>query len=193
MPIWTHYQELTPAERAIFTQANDKFRVKFALKPTKIDILRNSEHNYADMFQEIFKNERVILFIPNLSSVKVYLNGTPVPDIVCCRDNASWRVDEFKESIAEEITEAINSDIDEQEDNGALKIPTKYYNFNSTKVSFACEIDGRKLKVVKDTCLYCYLPAKDATWGLKFLMNTDMIPMVRVMMLRLIFKLNQCQ
>lgn len=176
LPIWTHYQELTPAERAIFTQANDKFRVKFALKPTKIDILRNSEHNYADMFQEIFKNERVILFIPNLSSVKVYLNGTPVPDIVCCRDNASWRVDEFKESIAEEITEAINSDIDEQEDNGALKIPTKYYNFNSTKVSFACEIDGRKLKVVKDTCLYCYLPAKDATWGLKFLMNTDMIP-----------------
>lgn len=176
LPIWTHYQELTPAERAIFTQASDKFRVKFALRPTKIDILRNSEHNYADMFQEIFKNERVILFIPNLSSVKVYLNGTPVPDIVCCRDNASWRVDEFKESIAEEITEAINSDIDEQEDNGALKIPTKYYNFNSTKVSFACEIDGRKLKVVKDTCLYCYLPAKDATWGLKFLMNTDMIP-----------------
>lgn len=31
-------------------------------------------------------------------------------------------------------------------------------------------------KAVKDTCLYCYLPAKDATWGLKFLMNTDMIP-----------------
>ena len=34
LPIWTHYQELTPAERAIFTQASDKFRVKFALKPT---------------------------------------------------------------------------------------------------------------------------------------------------------------
>lgn len=176
LPIWTHYQELTPAERAIFTQAGDKFRVKFALKPIKIETLRNSEHNYANMFQEIFKNERVILFIPNLSSVKVYLNGTPVPDIVCCRDNASWRVDDFEESIAEEITDAINADIDEQEDSGALKIPTKYYNFNSTKVSFACEIDGRKLKEVKDTCLYCYLPAKDATWGLKFLMNTDMIP-----------------
>lgn len=176
LPIWTHYQELTPAERAIFTQAGDKFRVKFVLKPIKIETLRNSEHNYANMFQEIFKNERVILFIPNLSSVKVYLNGTPVPDIVCCRDNASWRVDDFKKDISPEITEAINSDIDEQEDAGGLKIPTKYYNFNSTKVSFACEIDGRKLKAVKDTCLYCYLPAKDATWGLKFLMNTDMIP-----------------
>lgn len=177
LPIWTKYQELTPAERAIFTQAGEHFRVKFALKPTKIETLRKSEHNYANMFQEIFKNERVILFIPNLSSVKVYLKGTPIPDIVCRRDNTSWRVDDFEEkNISKEITEAINSDIDEQEDNGSLKIPTKYYNFNSTKVSFACEIDGRKLKAVKDTCLYCYLPAKDATWGLKFLMNTDMIP-----------------
>lgn len=176
LPIWTNYQELTPAERTIFTHASDKFRVKFSLKPTKIETLRNSEHNYAKMFQDIFKNERVILFIPNLSSVKVYLNGTPIPDIVCSRDNASWRVDDFKKDIAPEITEAINSDIDEQEDAGGLKIPTKYYNFNSTKVSFACEIEGRKLKAVKDTCLYCYLPAKDATWGLKFLMNTDMIP-----------------
>ena len=176
LPIWTNYQELTPAERTIFTHASDKFRVKFSLKPTKIETLRNSEHNYAKMFQDIFKNERVILFIPNLSSVKVYLNGSPIPDIVCSRDNASWRVDDFKKDIAPEITEAINSDIDEQEDAGGLKIPTKYYNFNSTKVSFACEIDGRKLKAVKDTCLYCYLPAKDATWGLKFLMNTDMIP-----------------
>ena len=176
LPIWTNYQELTPAERTIFTHASDKFRVKFSLKPTKIETLKNSEHNYAKMFQDIFKNERVILFIPNLSSVKVYLNGTPIPDIVCSRDNASWRVDDFKKDIAPEITEAINSDIDEQEDAGGLKIPTKYYNFNSTKVSFACEIDGRKLKAVKDTCLYCYLPAKDATWGLKFLMNTDMIP-----------------
>lgn len=176
LPIWTNYQELTPAERTIFIHASDKFRVKFSLKPTKIETLRNSEHNYAKMFQDIFKNERVILFIPNLSSVKVYLNGTPIPDIVCSRDNASWRVDDFKKDIAPEITEAINSDIDEQEDAGGLKIPTKYYNFNSTKVSFACEIDGRKLKAVKDTCLYCYLPAKDATWGLKFLMNTDMIP-----------------
>ena len=43
-------------------------------------------------------------------------------------------------------------------------------------MSFACEIEGRILKCVDDTCLYCYLPAKDAKWGLKFLMNTDMIP-----------------
>lgn len=176
LPIWTKYQELTPAERAIFTQAGEDFRVKFALKPTKIETLRESVYNYENMFRDIFKNERVILFIPNLSSVKVYLKGTPIPDIVCSRDNDTWRVDDFSENVDEEITRAINADIDDQEDTGGLKIPTKYYDFKNTKVSFACEIDGRKLKAVKDTCLYCYLPAKDATWGLKFLMNTDMIP-----------------
>jgi len=176
LPIWTKYQELTQAERAIFTQAGEAFRVKFALKPTRIETLRDSAHNYENMFREIFKNERVILFIPNLSSVKVYLQGTPVSDIICNRDNDTWRVDDFNENIDEEITEAINDDIDEQEDTGGLKIPTKYYDFKNTKVSFACEVDGRKLRAVKDTCLYCYLPAKDATWGLKFLMNTDMIP-----------------
>ncbi len=176
LPIWTKYQELTSAERAIFTQAGDEFRVKFALKPTKFETLRDSENNYEDMFRDIFKNERVILFIPNLSSVKIFLKGTPIPDIVCSRDNDIWRVDDFNEKIDESITKAINADIDEQEDTGGLKIPTKYYNFKNTKVSFACLVDGRKLKSVKDTCLYCYLPAKDATWGLKFLMNTDMIP-----------------
>ena len=55
LPIWTNYQELTPAERTIFTHASDKFRVKFSLKPTKIETLRNSEHNYAKMFQDIFR------------------------------------------------------------------------------------------------------------------------------------------
>lgn len=176
LPIWTEYQELTPAERAIFAQAGEHFRVKFALKPIKSETLRDGAHNYEDMFREIFKNERVILFIPNISSVKVYLNETSTPDIVRSRDNDTWRVDDFNESINPDITDAINNDIDEQGDMGGLKIPTKYYNFRNTKVSFACEVDGRKLKAVKDTCLYCYLPAKDATWGLKFLMNTDMIP-----------------
>ena len=176
LPIWTKYQELTPAERAIFTLAGEDFRVKFALRPTKQETLRNGVHNYENMFREIFKNERVILFIPYLHSVKIYLNGTPNPDIVCSRNNNIWRVDDFDDKIDEEITKAINADIDEQENTGGLKIPTKYYNFKNTKVSFACEVDGRKLKEVKDTCLYCYLPAKDATWGLKFLMNTDMIP-----------------
>lgn len=175
LPIWTNYNELTPSEKYVFTNADKQFRVKFALRPTNIETLRGYGQNYVQMFKDVFKNERVILFIPNLSSVKVYYNESSEPDIVCNCDNEHWQVNHFKENVPPEITKSINADIDKQEDVGALKIPTKYYDFTKTKVSFACEIDGVQLKEVEDTLVYCYLPTK-AKWGFKFLMNTDMIP-----------------
>ena len=175
LPVWTKYSELSQAEKYIFTNADKKFRVKFALRPTNLRTLRESSQNYVKMFKEVFKNERVILFIPNLTSVKIFLNGTPIPDIECRCDNDQWLVTDFEEPVPPEITETINSDIEEQEDTGSLKIPTKYYDFTKTKVSFACEIDGASLIEVKDSQIYCYLPTQ-ASWGFKFLMNTDMIP-----------------
>lgn len=175
LPIWTKYQDLTNAEKRVFATADEKFRVKFALRPTNIKTLRESSQNYVKMFQEVFANERVILFIPYLTSVKVYFSGQQNPDIECKCDSDQWQVNDFEAPVPNDVTESINADIDEQEDNGTLKIPTKYYDFKQTKVSFACEIDNDQLKAVNDTQLYCYLPTK-ATWGFKFLMNTDMIP-----------------
>lgn len=66
LPIWTNYKELTPSEKYVFTNADKHFRVKFALRPIKLDTLRGDGQNYVQMFKEVFKNERVILFIPNL-------------------------------------------------------------------------------------------------------------------------------
>lgn len=178
LPIWTPYTELSSAEKAIFKYANQDFRVKFALRPIRKETLRDIPLSYEQMFRKVFANERVILFIPNLANVRIYLQGTSTPDIVCSRSNEKWRVDNFDDTIDENITECINNDITNQEAQGGLKIPTKYYDFKTTVVSFACEIDNgsHRLKPVQDTCLYCYLPAKEAKWGLKFLMNTDMIP-----------------
>ena len=178
LPIWTQFSELTPAEKAIFTLAKPDFRVKFALTPTRRETLRDIPNNYEQMFRKIFANERVILFIPNLASVKVYLHGTNIPDIICNQSSEKWQVDSFEDTIDEDITSSINKDIEDQEKQGGLKIPTKYFDFKQTKVSFACEIDAdhHRLKPVQDSCLYCYLPAKEAKWGLKFLLNTDMIP-----------------
>lgn len=178
LPIWTQFSELTPAEKAIFTLAKPDFRVKFALTPTRRETLRDIPNSYEQMFRKVFANERVILFIPNLASVKVYLHGTNIPDIICNQSSDKWQVDSFEDTIDEEITSSINKDIEDQEKQGGLKIPTKYFDFKQTKVSFACEIDAEhhRLKPVQDSCLYCYLPAKEAKWGLKFLLNTDMIP-----------------
>lgn len=175
LPIWTKYSELTASERYVFTNAQKSFRVKFALRPTNERTLRYSSHNYVKMFRDVFQNERVILFIPNLTSVKVFYNETSEPDIICYRDSSLWQIDDFEEGVPEEITTSINADIDDQEDSGSLKIPTKYYDFRKTKVSFACKIEGSILQEVDNTQLYCYLPTK-ASWGFRFLMNTDMIP-----------------
>ena len=173
-PFWTEFKELTPAERYVFTTADEKFRVKFSLRPKSKETLRGPGQSYRKMFQEVFKNERVILFIPNLSSVKIYLEPYAEP-IECHTDNEHWQVNHFQEPVDEKITETINEDIDNQEKTGALKIPTKYYDFTKTKVSFACAVEGSELKEVSNSLLYCYLPTQ-ATWGFKFLMNTDMIP-----------------
>ncbi|MCW3805726.1 sacsin N-terminal ATP-binding-like domain-containing protein [Plebeiibacterium marinum] len=175
LPIVTPYKDLSPSERYVFTNADKKFRVKLALRPKNIKILRDTGKNYINMFQDVFHNERAILFIPNLSSVKVFYNGTSEPDLQCLCNNNRWQVNNYDEKVPADITESINSDIDDQEDSGALKIPLKYYNFDKTRVSFACEIDGANLKEVDEAQLYCYLPTK-ASWGFKFLMNTDMIP-----------------
>ncbi len=175
LPIWTPYMDLTGSERYVFTNADKKFRVKFSLRPKNLEILRDTKQNYVKMFHEVFRNERAILFIPNLSSVKVFYNEKAEPDIQCLCDNNRWQVNNYEDEVPNKITESINSDIDDQEDSGSLKIPIKYYDFNKTRVSFACEIDGTVLKEVEDAQLYCYLPTK-ASWGFKFLMNTDMIP-----------------
>lgn len=175
LPIWTNFKDLTGSERYIFTNADQKYRVKFSLHPTNIATLRESSQNYVKMFKEVFANERVILFIPNLKSVKVFLRASDVPDIDCHVENSNWEVDDFDDKVPQEITDSINSDIDKQEDNGSLKIPTKYYDFTKTRVSFACQKDGAELCEVPDSQLYCYLPTK-ASWGFKFLLNTDMIP-----------------
>ena len=175
LPIWTKFSDLTSSERYVFTTADPKFRVKFSLRPTNHATLRESSQNYVKMFKEVFASERVILFIPNLRSVKVFLSASDVPDINCHVENSNWEVDDFDEKVPLEITESINSDIDKQENNGSLKIPTKYYNFTQTRVSFACQKEGAVLCEVPDSQLYCYLPTK-ASWGFKFLLNTDMIP-----------------
>lgn len=175
-PIWTPRYEVDSQTDRIFEEKKDKFRVQFAFRPTLHETLRSSDRNFASLFEDVFINERVILFIPNIRSVRVFFHDRKHRDIVRTKDSSSWVVSTYAEDISEELRQSINSEIDEQEKSGTLKIPTKYYDFKRTSVSFACGRDGCRLKKVADSILYCYLPAKDASWGFDFLMNTDMIP-----------------
>lgn len=176
LPIWTnpnvHGREVVD----LFDSTKEMYNVQFALKPITEDILRDSPQNFVKLFSEVFENERVILFIPNIESVKVFFHDNQIPDILRRKNSENWVVNSYVEPIQENLRISINQEIENQEKNGTMKIPTKYKDFMKTQVSFACAREGVILKKVENSILYCYLPAKDASWGLDFLLNTDMIP-----------------
>lgn len=175
LPIPTPYSLLSNDIKRIFANADKEYRVRFALRPTEKETLRVAESNYVELFQKTFDSERVILFIPHINSVKIFFHDNKIIDICRTRSSGTWCVSEDKKyigDIPENITAELNRRIDKQDG----KIPEKYLDFKKTSIGFACKKNGRFLEPVEDSCLYCYLPAKKAQWGLGFLLNTDMIP-----------------
>lgn len=169
LPIWTDKQEVPDEVASIFDNAEKKFRVKIALRPEDSRLLHTGRRSYEALFKEVFEDSNLILFIPNLRSVKVFIKGELERN--CIIDEGRWLVRHFEEEIDPDFQALVNKAID----TGKSRIPEKYKDFDCTKVSFACQKQGRKLLPIEDAHLYCYLPTS-ASWGFPFLMNTDMIP-----------------
>lgn len=175
LPIWTDDEDVDDEVLDIIDNADSKFRVQIALRPTEPEILHESEQNYEELFADVFETERVILFIPYIRSVSVYMEGDDEPTIVKVKESDKWCVSEAKKYVSD-VPKALTEELNRRINKNDGKIPEKYFNFKKTSVGFACKRDGNKLMPVENTCLYCYLPAKKAKWGFGFLMNSDMIP-----------------
>ena len=169
LPIWTEHNEVSPEVNSVFDNADPKFQVQIALRPDSQRILHLGRNSYENLFREVFSDSNIILFIPNINSVSVFINGKK--ERACFRNNEEWIVGDYENGIGEDLQLLINKTIEK----GNSRIPEKYKDFDYTKVSFACNHEGAMIKPVNDATLYCYLPTK-ASWGLPFLMNTDMIP-----------------
>ena len=169
LPIWTKHNEVAKEVNDIFDNSGDEFRVKIALRPDNKNLLHIGKNSYENLFREVFSDSNIILFIPNINSVSVFINGKK--ERACFRNNEEWIVGDYENEIKDELQLLINKTIEK----GNSRIPEKYKDFDYTKVSFACNHEGAMIKPVEDATLYCYLPTK-ASWGLPFLMNTDMIP-----------------
>lgn len=169
MPIWTTKKEVAQEVINAMQNAQD-FRVQMAIRPDDTSKLRSGEKSYEFIFNDIFKDEKDILFIPNIKSVKVFYDG----DEQICRtkDPEKWVLTEkplvykFTDDEIEENNREVISN---------KRIPEKYKDFEDTRVSFACQRDGRKIIPVEKARIYCYLPTQ-VSLGFPFLMNTDMIP-----------------
>ncbi|MEG1725018.1 MAG: hypothetical protein RR313_06460 [Anaerovoracaceae bacterium] len=169
LPIWTEHTEVTKEVNEIFDHSGNNFRVQIALRPDDKNLLHVGKSCYENLFKEIFADSNIILFIPNINSVRIFING--LENCVCVRNNEQWVLGDYEEEIDIDIQKAINKTIEK----GNSRIPEKYNNFDYTKVSFACKHEGAIIKPIDKATLYCYLPTK-ASWGFPFLMNSDMIP-----------------
>ncbi len=169
LPIWTEHDEVAQEVNDVFDASDKKFNVRMALRPEDKKILHEGKKNYETLFKSIFADANIILFIPNIQSVKVVIDGKE--ERMCVRNSDEWIVSDYEESISLELQEAINRTIEK----GNSRIPEKHKDFEYTRVSFACNHQGGIIKPIEKATLYCYLPTK-ASWGLRFLMNSDMIP-----------------
>lgn len=169
LPIWTTHEEVASEVNEVFDNSDKKYQVQIALRPEDKNILHGGRNSYESLFREVFSDSNIILFIPNINSVRVIING--IEERTCYRNNEEWVVGDYEDEINAELQELINKTIDK----GNSRIPEKYKDFEYTKVSFACKHEGAIIKPVDEATLYCYLPTR-ASWGLPFLLNTDMIP-----------------
>ena len=169
LPIWTKHHEVAKEVNDIFDNSSDEFRVQIALRPDNKNLLHTDKNCYENLFREVFSDSNIILFIPNINSVRVFINGQE--ERTCFRNNEEWIVGDYESEISLNLQKRINKTISK----GKSRIPEKYRDFDYTKVSFACKHEGAIIKPVDDAILYCYLPTS-TSWGLPFLMNTDMVP-----------------
>lgn len=172
LPIWTEHNEISTEVNSVFDNADSNFQVKIALRPDNQRILHYGKNSYENLFRDVFSDSNIILFIPNINSVRVFINGHE--ERACYRKNEEWVIGDY-ESEEGEISTNLQRRINKTIEKGKSRIPEKYKDFEYTKVSFACKHEGAIIKAVDDANLYCYLPTS-TSWGLPFLMNTDMIP-----------------
>lgn len=169
LPIWTKHAEVDKEVNEVFDHSGNNFRVQIALRPDNKDLLHTGKNSYENLFREVFSDSNIILFIPNINSVKVFIDGEQVRN--CERNTAEWIVSDYQQDIDPDLQALINKTID----TGRSRIPEKYKDFDATKVSFACNHEGAIIKPIDNSILYCYLPTT-TSWGFPFLLNTDMIP-----------------
>lgn len=91
--------------------------MRIALRPEDKNILHVGRNCYENLFRDIFADANIILFIPNINSVHVFINGKE--ERTCFRDSEKWVVSDYEEVIPFDLQEKINKTIDK----GNSRIP----------------------------------------------------------------------
>ena len=162
IPIWTERNEIP---NIVKQELKTKSNVNIVIRPEEgFDQLIA----YENTFNRIFKDERVLLFLRNVSALK--FEGKNY-SFVKTKDSNKWLNSVLPSiTVPEKIIDRINHLIGKDD-----RIPEKYKDIDSTKITFATTLNDGKIEKTKDTRIFAYLPT-DLNFGFPFLVNGDFIP-----------------
>lgn len=162
MPWQTSFDELDDEAKDVLNELPHQFRVQFALRHSE-DASQNIEQ-----LDEVFGNDEILLFIPNVTDVEVKVKGELTHHVT--KDKQHWEIRNYSYPVPSELREWVKKDI---KDNG--KTPPKFKDIEAANISFAVERDGNVLLPMSNTRVYNYLPT-EVRLGLPFIINADFIP-----------------
>jgi hypothetical protein len=164
IPVWTKPEELPEVyNHPQFTLPN----VSFCIRPSKSSVSLDDIQN---VFKEIFRDERVLLFLRNVTSID--FSGLNDEHFTHAVSKSKWEVSDFLEVLVDtEIREIVNRQIKEQDG----RVPDKFKDIETSTIQFATSISEGKIITSEDTRVFAYLPT-DVNLGLPFLINGDFIP-----------------
>lgn len=162
IPIWTDLNDLNQ-------EINDPelidAPVTIALKPKSGETTLS---NYERIFTEVFKEERLLLFLRAVTSLE--FKGAALSFSIQ-KDSSKWEVSQLQEiCVPEEIATSLNHDITH-----SSRIPEKYKDITHTTISFATNRKEGKIAPTEDASIYVYLPTA-LDFGFPFIINGDFIP-----------------
>lgn len=164
IPIWTTPEELPRVyNHPQFTAPN----VSFCIRPSKSSV---TLEDIQAVFKEIFKDERVLLFLRHVTSID--FSGLDGEGFTHAVSKSKWEVSDLLEvEVNASIRETINRQIKEQDG----RVPDKFQDIENSTIRFATSLNEGKVTESVDTKIFAYLPT-DVNLGLPFLINGDFIP-----------------
>lgn len=164
IPIWTEFEEMDPNLKAINISSAP---VNFMIRPKAG---ANPLGKYEASFKKAFQDERVLLFLRSVESLTFKKGDFTFTKSKSSRD---WVLSDLPEiEVPEEIQQKVNQQIGPNSDG---RVPEKYKDLISTKISFATTLSHGKVDVTPNAKIYAYLPT-DQNFGFSFLLNGDFIP-----------------
>lgn len=162
MPIATKEDELDDEILSVLRSVPLGMNVFFALRHQ-----RDAKENIPNL-ETVFKDDRILVFIPYVDHVEVYLNDDLKYDRY--KDRNQWLIKDDSVEVNDSYKSILEKSLKEDK-----KVPEKFQKIEKISISFAVQKEGNRLIPVEEAKVYNYLPTEKSLY-LPFMLNADFVP-----------------